>query len=378
MNQTGAVSRAGERGFALIVSAVSLLAIVGIAGISVDVGRMYIAKNELMAYTDAASIAAALQLDGTTAGIARAQSAAAGMGTGANAMGWDFATKKITGSTYLFAQGLAATPNTPDPATWNSNPASPTNYRFVQVAASANVPLTFMQAFRILQRGGNAGTMAANASRIAAQVQITSFPAGLLPFSPIAPSSIPNNFGLIPGTQYTLRYPSGGGLKKGDVCAGDQNQAYWGSLPAQDRGYWGSNSASELRGEIVDGTESATITIGGQVPMVGGGKNTEASALDERVGEDSDPNSATYPAYMALGQGNGRRLVSVPVNDGPPNSDVVGIGMFFLLPDYSSVTGSTPICAQYVGPYVQGSMYGGAGGTATTGDTGGYIVRLVQ
>src|SRR5947207_8875466 len=61
---TGRGSR--ERGFALIATALGLIAIVGIAGISVDVGRMYIAKNELMAYTDAASIAAGLELDGTS------------------------------------------------------------------------------------------------------------------------------------------------------------------------------------------------------------------------------------------------------------------------------------------------------------------------
>src|ERR1700730_6861090 len=123
----------GERGFALIATAFGLVAIVGVAGISVDLGRMYIAKNELMAYSDAASIAGALQLDGTAAGITRAQNAAAGMGTGAHAMGWDFATKPITGATLLFAKGLTATPNVPDPATWNANPATADDYRFVQV-----------------------------------------------------------------------------------------------------------------------------------------------------------------------------------------------------------------------------------------------------
>src|SRR6266481_6582365 len=130
MNQRTQRRRAGERGFALIATAVGLLAIVGMAGITVDLGRMYIAKNELMAYTDAASIAAAVQLDGTTAGITRAQNAGAAMGTGAHAMGWDFATKQIAGATYQFAKGLAATPNVPDPATWDANPTNPPDYRF--------------------------------------------------------------------------------------------------------------------------------------------------------------------------------------------------------------------------------------------------------
>ncbi len=372
--------RSSERGFALLATAAGLLAIVGIAGITVDLGRMYIAKNELMAYTDAASIAAAVQLDGTTAGLTRAINAGAAMGTGANAMGWDFATKQITGATYQFAKGIAATPNVPDSATWDPNPASPADYRFVKVNASANVPLTFMSAFRILQGGSSAGTAVTNASSIAAQALITSFPAGLLPFSPIAPSNVPDNFGLTPGTQYTIRYPAGGGLKNSDVCAGDQNQTYWSSLPSQDRGFWGTNSASAIRGEIVNDTQVTTITIGDPVPMVGGAKNTEGSALDTRVLEDSDPTSATYAAYTAQGQGNGRRIVGVPINGGPPDFTAIGIGMFFLepTPTYQSVTGNTPICAEYVGPYVEGSVHPGAGATAATGSTGGYIVRLIQ
>ena len=244
----GASQGSSERGFALIATAFGLIAILGIAGVSVDLGRMYIAKNELMAYSDAASIAAALQLDGTGAGITRAQNAATGMGTGPHAMGWDFAAKPITGATLRFAKGMTAAPNIPDPATWSANPASPVDYRFVQVTANANVPITFMQAFRILQGGSNANTAPVAASSIAAQALITTFPAGLLPFSPIAPSTAPDNFGMTPGVPYTIRYPSGGSLKKGDVCAGDQDQTYWNALPAQDQGFWGSTSASALRG----------------------------------------------------------------------------------------------------------------------------------
>jgi hypothetical protein len=219
-----------------------------------------------------------------------------------------------------------------------------------------------------------------NASSIAAQAQITNFPAGLLPFSPIGPSSLPDNFGFSPGVQYTIRYPSGGGPKKTDVCGGDQANTYWQSLPAQDHGYWGSTSAAALRGEIVDNTQTTAIEIGDPVPMVGGNKNTEGSALDSRVLEDSDSLSPTYSAYMALGTGNGRRVIAVPINSGPSAFTAIGIGAFFLLPTpvYQAVKGNTPICAEYIGPYVQGSIRGGAGVTASTGTTGGYVVRLIQ
>lgn len=369
-----------ERGIALIATAASLIAIVGIAGVSVDLGRMYIAKSELMAYTDAASVAAALQLDGTAAGITRAQNAAADMASGAHAMGWDFATKPVSGATLQFAMGLAATPNVPDPATWAANPPNASDYRFVKVIASANVPLTFMLAFQLFQSGSSTGLSTVAASSVAAQALVTNFPQGLLPFSPIAPSNVPDNFGMAPGVQYTIRYPSGGGLNKDNVCPGDQDQTYWNSLPSQDRGFWGSTSAAALRGEIIDTTQTSPINIGDPVPMVGGNKNTEGTALDARVQEDSDPNSATYADYMALGQGNGRRLIGVPVNSGPPDFVAIGIAEFFLqpTPNYQSVIGTTPICAEYVGPYVQGSSHPGAGATANAGNTGGYVVRLIQ
>jgi hypothetical protein len=117
--------------------------------------------------------------------------------------------------------------------------------------------------------------------------------------------------------------------------------------------------------------------------MVGGNKNTEATALDYRVNEDSDPTSATYAAYIAGGMGNGRRVIGVPVNSGPvvvaPWTDTftaVGISAFFLLPDYSGVTGSTSICAEYIGPYVEG-LTGSGAGSQSGSSSGGYIVRLV-
>jgi len=52
-----------------IAVALMLLALIGIAGLTVDLARMYIARNELQAYADAASLAAVEQLDGTDLGV---------------------------------------------------------------------------------------------------------------------------------------------------------------------------------------------------------------------------------------------------------------------------------------------------------------------
>jgi Flp pilus assembly protein TadG len=355
-----------RKGYVLIATAFGMTVVLGAAGLAVDIGRAYVARSEVQAYADAASIAAAAQLNGTSAGISAAQSAAQNVPNK-----WNFGTQSIASPTIQFAQPLSTNSNQPDPTTWTSAPANGTNYLFVQVTASVNVPMTLMQAVS----AQSTMTVAGNAQ--AGQVMVTTYMDGLLPFSPIAPNgNDTTNYGYQIGQQYTLRYPSNGAQNNNNVCAGDQNQAYWQNLPSQDHGFWGSTSSAALRGEIVDDTQLTPITIGEDVPMVGGNRTTEGAALASRVNEDTDPNSATYAAYEAAGLGNGRRVIGVPVNSGDPNFTAVAVRAFFLEPAsvYSGVTGSTPICAEYIGTYKQTSTGTSAAGTGT----GGYLVRLTQ
>ena len=110
--------------------------------------------------------------------------------------------------------------------------------------------------------------------------------------------------------------------------------------------------------------------------MVGGNRATEGDALNGRVLEDTDPYSTTYAQYEQNGTGNGRRVIGVPVNSGYPNFTAVAVRAFFLEASgvYSGVTGTTSICAEYIGTYKQtGTGTAGAGTGA-----GGYLVRLTQ
>ena len=47
-----------ERGFTLVASAICVVALFGAAGLAVDIGRMYITKNEAQSYADAAAVSA--------------------------------------------------------------------------------------------------------------------------------------------------------------------------------------------------------------------------------------------------------------------------------------------------------------------------------
>jgi Flp pilus assembly protein TadG len=93
-----------ERGFVLIATTIVLVILLGLAAVVVDAGRMYVIKSELQAFTDAASLNAAMQLDGSPAGLEKARKAAAELAEGDHAMKWDFGTRPITGFQFNFDQ----------------------------------------------------------------------------------------------------------------------------------------------------------------------------------------------------------------------------------------------------------------------------------
>ena len=72
-------SKSRRSGFVLVTMAAGALAMTGALGMAFDVGRMYIAKNELQTFADAAALAATLRLNGQGSGIARAQAEVANM-----------------------------------------------------------------------------------------------------------------------------------------------------------------------------------------------------------------------------------------------------------------------------------------------------------
>src|SRR5882724_4797209 len=85
--------RSGRRGIALLASAVSAIMLFGMAGLAIDIGRMYITKNEAHGYADGAALAAARKLDGTAGGLTAADNAVS-----ASTNKWNFATAAFSGT----------------------------------------------------------------------------------------------------------------------------------------------------------------------------------------------------------------------------------------------------------------------------------------
>jgi hypothetical protein len=354
----GSMARSGRKGFVLITAAAAMVGLLILVGLGTDVGRLYVARGELQVYTDEAAIAAAFELDGTAAGVTRARDlAATGPGNAASPNRWNFGTSAVSGVTTEFASA----PSGP----FDSNPSSAAGLRFVRVSASANINLYFLPLVP-----GIGGTQTAAASSVAGQNRQTSLGDGLAPFSPAAHDAGDANFGFSKGMLYTLRWAPGGQRDKpGGSCSGDVG---WSPGGSDERGYvdvgQGAGSSS-LRAAVVNNSFflPAPFRVGTPLTMYSG-QDSVTSSMQTRFDQDTDVTAPTFATYA----GNGRRLLTVAVNDGAESPKVTGFGLFFLQPVPCGTKNTTPCCAEYVGAAVQGSTHQGAGGP------GLYSVQLIQ
>lgn len=309
-----------QSGFALVTVAFSIVSLVGAVGLGVDIGRMYIAKNEAQLFADSAALAAALELDGTPGGVLRARRAVS-----ANANRHALASA-------AFADPLAEFAAQPD-GPFLAQPKFSAGLRFVRVTAAAPVDIYFLRVT------GSKPTSIARASAVGGQIEKTTFAEGLFPFTASALASTPD-FGWTTGTRYPIQF-------------------------------FEPNSDAVIRQAILSEAQTRPVTLGDALPPTPGiARETLLQALRERIDMDADPDAGTYAAY----NGNGRRLVALPVTSADaPAARVEGFAAFFLLPA-SEYKDDGALQAEYLGPYVQGSRYRGG---APDGP-GAYVVRLVQ
>jgi hypothetical protein len=129
---------ASEKGFVLIVTSIAMTLLLGLAGLGIDIGRMYVIRAELQSFTDAAALSAAMELNGTDSGIARARSGAGRLADGPHAMRWDMGTEPINNITTSFSS---------DNKIWQERPEQP-GVRFVRVVAAEPAPIIFLRIFQ--------------------------------------------------------------------------------------------------------------------------------------------------------------------------------------------------------------------------------------
>lgn len=378
--------RAKQRGFSLLMMACSAVVMVGMLGLTFDVGRMFITKNELQTFADAAALAAAAALTGAKSGVDSANAVALTGPLGAtrpNAV--NFETNRITNVTTGF--GTSPTGTFASYATAyipNTN-----TYRFVRVTATASVPVYFLV---VLPNVASQHTLSATAT--AGQRAVDGFSnGGLEPFSPAAHTPADTtHFGFIYGQRYTLKW----GNHDTTTCAGDFGFNPGNNSDQHDFVDIGqdTNANSSLRDVIEFGgypnpTSDPSVIVAGTVAHPGtsldgipGNRGTGIfDALSNRSLQDPDQTSITYEQYLVAGTGNGRRVISAAIHDPAQNSGsgnnavtiVIGFGNFLLDRAFDISGSSGPICAAYIGPAsTSGASSGGTDGTQV------YSVMLYQ
>lgn len=309
----------GFRGFVLLTLAMGLVLLVGVTGLVVDLGRLYIAQNELQAAADAAALAAVYELDGTADGLERAVARVE-----SNPNRWNFGTEAPE-FTVTFASS-AAGPFVPEPP-------GAAEVRYIQVGARATVPTYFVPAVRAFEN------MAALAR--AGQTRAEALADNWFPYAAEAPDGKDASFGYRAGRQYPLRLIDvGGGI--------------------------GPHYQDAVRQAIVSGMDGKRVAAGDRLAFGESDWETEAAAFDERLAQDTDQAAEKYEDYT----GNGRRFVIVPVND-PVSDTVVGFAGFFLRPGACGEREPQPCRAEYVGAALLPGRKGAE-------PVGAYRISLIQ
>jgi hypothetical protein len=353
----------------------------GVLGMAVDIGRLYIAKNETQIFTDAAALAAATKLNGTSQGITDANAAAASSGNS-----WNLNSTTASGFTTEFA--------TSSTGPWVSNPGSPAGYVYVRVSLPVTLPLYFIPMVI-----ANKYTQAVTSSSVAAQVPTSSIPAGASPYSLVSTNTTGPRFGLTVGGSYSIQWPNFNGNRHGcnqdnpdrcfnsDPCLGDTSASKWAvasNWSSSKSGYWGFNSNADIERSVLNGLQAAPVAVGDNILslMTSGNKAAQPRVLDQRASQDADYQSSTPIDYQESSAHNGRRIMLVPILNpvSPSNTTVLGWGAILLYSNGSTsnyyqrnANGNDPYCAVYLGPYNVGST--GAG--AATSGTGASRTKLV-
>ena len=134
-------TKQSQKGFVLIVTAIAMTLLLGVAGLGIDIGRMYVIRAELQSFTDAAALSAVMELNGSDSGLVLARTGAGRLASGPHAMRWDMGTQPITNMTTTFS---------PDNKTWLEQPKQASDCRYVRVVATEPAPLVFLRIFQPL------------------------------------------------------------------------------------------------------------------------------------------------------------------------------------------------------------------------------------
>ena len=266
----------GESGFTLIATAVCLIVLVGMLGLAVDLGRVYVTKNEAQAFTDAAALAATRSLNGKSTGITAANTAVTST---MSSNRWNMATTAFTSGNTTTEFAISAT------GPWSTNPSPATSYAYTRVTATPSLGMSFIRVV------GGPSAQSVLAQSVAGMVAATFPRGGYLPFTVFAHTLTGDpNFGFTIGQEYTILWP--GNVKPGpNSCKGDNGQQWINNANAgggSDRGYFELQSAVSIREAILGQRQLSALNVGDILNLTNGQKQSEQDALTALAARDTD------------------------------------------------------------------------------------------
>jgi hypothetical protein len=252
-----------QHGAVAIIVAICLTVLIGMIGLVVDLGHMFIIKTELQNAADSCALAAARELDGTADSLERAENAGITVGQ-RNDVDLQGEAVSILPSDVTFSDNLSPNANYVS----RSGGATISSNYVMCTLRRPGIAMWFMQALGF-------GNQAVSARAVAAlQPSQTScaIPLGICK-PPVAPAScagggVPDSEGMCVGDWLSGRFDSGGG------STGSFNWIDF-TPPA--------GGADELA-NILEGSGQCDLSIAAQVGEPGGLGNKAAKAWNSRFG----------------------------------------------------------------------------------------------
>ncbi|HET8746397.1 MAG TPA: pilus assembly protein TadG-related protein [Ramlibacter sp.] len=190
-----------QRGAIAVLVGVAIVGLVMMAGLVVDLGRLYVVKTELQNAADACALAAARELNDRSEGATgRSKNAAISVGT-LNKVGLQSDAVVITETDIHFSNRL-------EEAAWTDTVQDDSVYAWCTPHA-ASVNLLFMQAGRLLGLA-SPDAIALSADAVARMMNSQSFCA--IPLAMCTTESASTGFGFEMGKWYTGRLTAGNGI----------------------------------------------------------------------------------------------------------------------------------------------------------------------
>jgi hypothetical protein len=185
-----------QRGAVAVVVGLTIFVLIGMIGLALDLGQMFVNKTELQNAADACALAAARELDGNADALDRADAAGVLVGT-QNLVGFQGAAVTLTAADISYSAHLS-----PNDAYQTSDNADPETARFAMCEVErSGIGMWFMGALAVddpTVRAYAVATLAPSQSTCALPIGMCKMSGGSAP-----------TFGLVVGQWYSGKFESG-------------------------------------------------------------------------------------------------------------------------------------------------------------------------